>query len=103
MRLDLNDIPTVLISLRGYGLAHTKDALKNPLDHGATVPMGRPRRRACSRHVIMARSCTRRDNILATLWWLLGSITEVTERLMHSILGITNIGDSLNHVHKIGA
>jgi hypothetical protein len=65
--------------------------------------MGRPRRRACSRHVIMARSCTRRDNILATLWWLLGSITEVTERLMHSILGITNIGDSLNHVHKIGA
>jgi hypothetical protein len=102
MRLDLNDIPAVLISLRGYGLSHTKDALKNPLDHGATVPTGRPRRRACSGHVIMARSCTRGANILATLWWLLGSITEVMEWLMHNILGIANIGDSLNHVHYVG-
>jgi hypothetical protein len=50
----------------------------------------------------MARSCTRRANILATLWWLLGSITEVTEWLMYNILGIANICDSLNHVHKIG-
>jgi hypothetical protein len=40
MRLDLNDILAVLISLRGYGLAHTKYALKNPLDHGARVPTG---------------------------------------------------------------
>jgi hypothetical protein len=50
----------------------------------------------------MERSCTRRANILATLWWFLGSITEVTERHMNNILGIANIGDSLNHLHKIG-
>jgi hypothetical protein len=50
----------------------------------------------------MARSCTRGANILATLLWLLGSITEVTEQLMHNVLGIANICDSLNHVHKIG-
>jgi hypothetical protein len=50
----------------------------------------------------MARSYTRRANILATLWWFLGSITEVTERLMNNILGTANIGDSLNHAHKIG-
>jgi hypothetical protein len=31
-----------------------------------------------------------------------GSITEVTEWLMHNILGIANICDSLNHVHKVG-
>jgi hypothetical protein len=49
----------------------------------------------------MARSCTRGANILATFGRPLGSITEVTERLMHNILGIANIGDSLNHVHKI--
>jgi hypothetical protein len=49
----------------------------------------------------MARSCTRGANILATFWRPLGSITEVTKRLMHNILGIANIGDSLNHVHKI--
>jgi hypothetical protein len=49
----------------------------------------------------MARSCTRGANILATFWGPLGSITEVTKRLMHNILGIANIGDSLNHVHKI--
>jgi hypothetical protein len=102
MRLDLNDIPAVLISLHGYGLSHTKDSFKNPLDHGATVPTGRSRRRACSGHVIMARSCTGGANTLATLWWLLGSITEVTEWLMHNILGIENIGDSLNHVHYVG-
>jgi hypothetical protein len=102
MRLDLNDIPTVLISLPGYGLAHANDAFKNPLDHGATVPTGRSRRRGCSGHVIMARSCTRGANILATLWWLLGSITEVTKRLMNNIFGIANIGDPLNHVHYVG-
>jgi hypothetical protein len=102
MRLDLNDIPAVLIGLRGYGLAHAKDAFKNPLDHGDTVQTGRSRRRGCSGHVIMARSCTRGANILASLWWFLGSITEVTEGLMNNILGIANIGDSLNHVHNIG-
>jgi hypothetical protein len=102
MGLDLDDVPAVLICLCGYGLAHAKDAFENPLDHGATVPNGRPRRRACSGRVIMARSCTRRANILATLWCLLGSITEVTEWLMYNILGIANICDSLNHVHKIG-
>jgi hypothetical protein len=94
MGLDLNDIPAVLISLRGYSLAHTKDALKHPLDHGATVPTGRPRRRACSGQVIMARSCTRGANILATFGRPLGSITEVTEWLMHNILGIADICDS---------
>jgi hypothetical protein len=101
MGLDFNDIPAVLISLRGYSLAHTKDALKHPLDHGATVPTRRPRRRACSGQVIMARSCTRGADILVTFGRPLGSITEVTKRLMHNILGIVNIGDSLNHVHKI--
>jgi hypothetical protein len=50
----------------------------------------------------MARSCTSGANILASLWWFLGSITEVTEWLMNNILGIANIGDSLNHVHDIG-
>jgi hypothetical protein len=65
------------------------------------VPTGRPRRRACSGKVIMARSCTRGANVLATFWGPLGSITEVTKRLVHNILGIANIGDSLNHVHKI--
>jgi hypothetical protein len=50
----------------------------------------------------MARSCTRGANILASLGWFLGSITEVTEWLMNNILGIAIIGDSLNHVHKIG-
>jgi hypothetical protein len=50
----------------------------------------------------MARSCTRGANILASLWWFLGLITEVTERLMNNIFGIANIGDSLNHVHDIG-
>jgi hypothetical protein len=49
----------------------------------------------------MVRSCTRGANILATFGRPLGSITEVTERFMHNILGIANIGDSLNHVHKI--
>jgi hypothetical protein len=49
----------------------------------------------------MARSCTGGANILATFWRPLGLITEVTKRLMHNILGIANIGDSLNHVHKI--
>jgi hypothetical protein len=50
----------------------------------------------------MERSCTRGANILASLWWFLGSITKVTEWLMNNILGITNVSDSLNHVHKIG-
>jgi hypothetical protein len=50
----------------------------------------------------MARSYTRRANILVTPWWLLGSITEVTEWLMYNILGIPNICDSLNHVHVVG-
>jgi hypothetical protein len=50
----------------------------------------------------MARSCTRGANILASLWCFLGSITEVTEWLMNDLLGIVNIGGSLNHVHKIG-
>jgi hypothetical protein len=36
----------------------------------------------------MARSCTRGANILARLWWFLGSITEVKEWLMNNILGI---------------
>jgi hypothetical protein len=49
----------------------------------------------------MERSCTRGANILATFWRPLGSITEVTKWLMDHILGITNIGGSLNHVHKI--
>jgi hypothetical protein len=65
------------------------------------VPTGRPRRGVCSGQVIMARSCTRGANIFVTFGRPLGSITEVTERLMHNILGIANIGDSLNHVHKI--
>jgi hypothetical protein len=43
------------------------------------VPTGRSRGRGCSGHVIMARSYTRRANILASLWWFLGSITEVTK------------------------
>jgi hypothetical protein len=102
MRLDLYDISAVLIGLCGHGLAHAKDAFKNPLDHGATVPTGRSRWRGCSRHVIIARSCTRGANILATLWWFLGSITEVTKWLMHNIFGIANIGDPLNHVHYVG-
>jgi hypothetical protein len=55
------------------------------------VPMGRSRWRGCSGHVIMARSCTRGANILASLWWFLGSITEVTEWLMNNILGIANM------------
>jgi hypothetical protein len=59
MRLDLNDIPTVLISLRGHGLAHAKDPIENSLDHGAMVPTGRPRWGGCSGHIIMMRSCTR--------------------------------------------
>jgi hypothetical protein len=50
----------------------------------------------------MARSCTRGANILASLWWFLGSIMEVTEGFMNNIFGIANIGDPLNHVHKIG-
>jgi hypothetical protein len=50
----------------------------------------------------MARSYTRGANILASLWWFLGSITEVTEWLMNNIFGIANIGDPLNHVHNIG-
>jgi hypothetical protein len=50
----------------------------------------------------MARSCTRGANILATFWRPLGSITEETKRFMDHILGITNIGDSLNHVHEVG-
>jgi hypothetical protein len=65
------------------------------------VPTGRPRRRASSGQVIMARSCTRGANIFATFGRPLGSITEVTKRLMHHFLGIANIGDFLNHVHKI--
>jgi hypothetical protein len=32
MRLDLYDVPTVLIGLGGHCLAHAKDALKDPLD-----------------------------------------------------------------------
>jgi hypothetical protein len=66
------------------------------------VPTGRSRRRGCSGHVIMARSCARGANILTSLWWFLGSIMEVTEWFMNNILGIANIGDSLNHVHNIG-
>jgi hypothetical protein len=50
----------------------------------------------------MARSCTRGANILATFWRTLGSITEVTKRLMDHILGIADIGDSINHVHEVG-
>jgi hypothetical protein len=49
----------------------------------------------------MARSCTRGANILASLWCFLGSITEMIEWLMNNILGVADIGDSLNHVHKI--
>jgi hypothetical protein len=49
----------------------------------------------------MARSCTRGASILATFGRPLGSITEVTEWLMHNILGIANICDPLNHVHEI--
>jgi hypothetical protein len=51
----------------------------------------------------MARSCTRGDNILVTFRRPLGSITEVTKRLMDNILGIADICNSLNHVHEIGA
>jgi hypothetical protein len=50
----------------------------------------------------MARSCTRGANILASFGRPLGSITEVTEGLMHNILGIPNICDSLSHVHEVG-
>jgi hypothetical protein len=64
--------------------------------------MGRPRRRTCNGKIIMARSCTRRANILATFWRPLGSIMEVTKRLMDHILGIADICDSLNHVHEVG-
>jgi hypothetical protein len=32
MRLDLNDVPAVLIRLGGHCLAHAKDALENSLD-----------------------------------------------------------------------
>jgi hypothetical protein len=50
----------------------------------------------------MARSCTRGANILATFGRPLGLIMEVTEGLMHNILGVPNICDSLNHVHEVG-
>jgi hypothetical protein len=49
----------------------------------------------------MARSCTKGANILASLWCFLGSITEMTEWLMNNILGVADVGDSLNHVHEI--
>jgi hypothetical protein len=68
MRLDLYDIPAVLIGLRGHCLAYAKDAFKNPLDHGSTVLIRRSRRRGCSGHVIMAGSFSRGANILASLW-----------------------------------
>jgi hypothetical protein len=32
----------------------------------------------------------------------LGTITEVAKRLMDNILGIADIGHSLNHIHEIG-
>jgi hypothetical protein len=50
----------------------------------------------------MARSCIKGANILATFGRPLGTITEVAKRLMDNILGITDICDSLNHVHEIG-
>jgi hypothetical protein len=49
----------------------------------------------------MTRSCTRGTNILASLGSFLGSITEVTKRLMDNIFWTVDVGDSLNHVHKI--
>jgi hypothetical protein len=64
------------------------------------VLTGRPRWRGCSRHIIMARSYTRGANILASLWSFLGSIAEVTKRLVE-IFWVADIGDSLNHIHKI--
>jgi hypothetical protein len=66
------------------------------------MPTGRRRRRTCSRKIIMARSCTRGANILATFGRPLGSITEVAKRLMDHISGIADICESLNHVHEIG-
>jgi hypothetical protein len=66
------------------------------------VPTGRPRRRAGSGQIIMAKRCTRGANILATFGRSLGSITEVTKRLMDHILGIADICDSLYHVHEVG-
>jgi hypothetical protein len=66
------------------------------------MPTGRWRRRTCSGQIIMARSCTRGSNILATFGRPLGSITKVTKRLMDNILGIADICDSLNHIHEIG-
>jgi hypothetical protein len=51
----------------------------------------------------MARSCTRRANILATFGRPLCTITEVAKRLMDNILGTADICNSLNHVHEIGA
>jgi hypothetical protein len=67
------------------------------------VPTGRPRWGGCSGHVITARSCTRGANILASLWCFLGSITEVTKWLMDNIFWVADVGDSLNHVHKVGS
>jgi hypothetical protein len=67
------------------------------------VPTGRSRRGRCSGYVIMARSCTRGDNILASLGTFLGSITEMTEWLMNNILMIADVGNSLNHVQRYGA
>jgi hypothetical protein len=65
------------------------------------VRTGRPRWGGSSRHVIMERSCTRGTNILASLCCFLGLTTEVTKRLMDNIFWVADIGDSLNHVHKI--
>jgi hypothetical protein len=101
MRLDLNYVPAILICLGGHGLTHAKDALEDPLDQGSTVPTRRPRWGGCSGHVVMVRSCTRGANILASLWCFLGSITEVTKRLMDNIFWVADVGDSRNHVHKI--
>jgi hypothetical protein len=49
----------------------------------------------------MTRSYTRGTNILASLGTFLGSVTEVTKGLMNSVFWIANVGDSLNHIHKI--
>jgi hypothetical protein len=67
------------------------------------VPMGRPKWGGCSGHIIMARSCTRGANILASLSCFLGSITKMMKQLMNNIFLVVDVGDSLNYVHKMSS
>jgi hypothetical protein len=105
MRLDLNDVTTVFISLGDNALAHGEAALECPLDHGALDLMRRFRcvSRAREGLIIMARGSTRgSDKSCAFLHWSsLVSSTKMPKGLTSDILWKLAIGDPVNHIHEI--